>query len=130
MKSAVIGRFEGVALMIRDSAGKGRRVSGIDVKNVAGGFRRQVRGEEIYRLSDVLRVHTALQQTAFPVEVIEFFFLEPIGVSAFRAPFPAPNLRAAQDRIGVDDVDPDTMRSPFERKAASEVDLRGLCGAV
>src|SRR5882757_7992741 len=103
--------------MIRASTGKGRRVAGIDVKDISGGFRGTVRGKEIHRRGNILRVHTAFQQAAFPVEVLELFFLELISLSALCAPLPAPNLGAAQYCVGVDDVDSNAVRGPFERQA-------------
>src|SRR5437762_12193205 len=84
----------------------------------------------MYRLGDVLRIDRALEQRALAVEFLKLLLLDPVRLGALLAPFALPDLGAAQYGIGIDHIDANAKRRPFERQATGEMDLRRLGGAV
>ncbi len=82
------------------------------------------------RLGDVLGIDAALQQAALAVVLLERFLVDAVGRRALLAPLARPDARAAQHRVGVDDVAADAERRALEREAAREVQLGRLGGVV
>src|SRR3984957_17751393 len=106
------------------------RIAGVDIQYIARRFGRQVAGEEIDTLGDILRQHRQLQQRALAIDFLELVLRDLVGGGALLAPFAGPDFRAAQDGVGIDGVDPDAMRGAFQREAAREVDFRRFGGAI
>src|SRR3954454_17520578 len=105
-------------------------VAGIYIEEVARRFRGEIRGEEVDGLRDVFGIDRALEERALAIEVLELVFLDPVRLSALLAPFALPNLRSAQNRIRVHDVDANAERRAFERHAAGNMNFSGLGGTV
>ena len=105
-------------------------VAGVDVEDVAGAFRREIGGEVVDRLGDVLGEHGPLQQRALAVDLFELGLGDLVRRRPLRPPLPLPDLRAAQNRVRIDGVGADAVGRAFERKAAREMNLRRLGGAI
>ena len=61
---------------------------------------------------------------------LQLVHLDLRGGSALFAPLAVPDLRAAQDGVGIDRIDADAGFSTFQRQAAGEMDFGGLGGAI
>ena len=81
-------------------------------------------------LGDVAGVDRDLQRVALAVVLVELLGLEVVRRRALLAPRRAPDLRALQDGVRVDGVDPDAVAAALLGQAAREVQLGGLRGRV
>ncbi|MGO7338482.1 hypothetical protein AB9E32_34965, partial [Rhizobium leguminosarum] len=71
-----------------------------------------------------------LQHRTLAVMFLEIVHLDLGRGGALLAPFAAPDLRTAQDRLRVDGVDADAGTRPLPRQAAGKMNFCNLCFAT
>ena len=88
------------------------------------------RGQGEHRVGDVFGQHLVLEQGPLRVVLAELGLLDAVDRGALRSPAAGEDARAADDRVGVDAVDPDAVLAEFGREQPHLVRLVGLGGAV